>query len=215
VKSEEMINAQDLLRLLPTLGIFIFMGLYVYSTSLYPGGSQADLNSIGFDWRNNYWCNLMSENGMNGHVNPARPVALIAMVILCSSMTLFFFQFANYFEKNRNWKMTIKIAGTLAMLSAVFIFTRFHDVMTTILSFCGVIGIIGIIRALHKNQMTFFKVSGIICMLLICIINLLYYNEDLIKYLPIVQIMSFILILAWTIGLNFIMKSKNGLQHRA
>jgi len=209
MKNEGLINAKDLLRLLPTFGILIFMGLYVYSTTLYPGGSQADINSVGYDWRNNFWCNLMSENSMNGLENPARPVALIAMVILCSSMTLFFFQFANYFVKNRNWKMTIKIAGTLAMLSAVFIFTRFHDVMTTILSICGVIGIIGIIRALHKNHMAFFKVSGIICMTLVGVINLFYYDENLIKYLPLIQITGFILILAWTVGLNLKMKKKN------
>lgn len=203
-----MINAKDLLRLLPTFGILIFIGIYVYSTSLYPGGSQWDATSVGFDWKQNFWCNLMSEYALNGLENPARPVALLGMIILCSSMTLFFFQFANYFEKNRNWNMTIKIAGALAMFSAVFIFTRFHDIMTTILSVCGVIGIIGIVRALHKNKMTFYKVSGIICMLLIGIINLLYFNEDLIKYLPLVQLMGFILILSWTVGLNFEMKSK-------
>ncbi|NND80106.1 MAG: hypothetical protein HKN53_09410 [Maribacter sp.] len=203
-----MINTKTIFRFLPTFGILIFLGLYIYTTTLYPGGSQADLNSVGYDWRNNFWCNLMSEKSMNGLANPARPVALLGMVILCSSMTLFFFQFANYFVNNRTWQLTIKIAGTIAMVSAVFIFTSFHDVMTTILSICGVIGIIGIIRALHKNNMTFFKVSGVICMTLIGIINLFYYDENLIMYLPPIQIASFILILAWTIGLNF--KMKNG-----
>lgn len=207
-----MITTKAFLRLLPTLGILTFIGLYVYATTLYPGGSQADINSVGFDWRNNFWCNLMSEDAMNGLENPASPVALIGMVILCSSMTLFFFQFADYFEKNRIWKMTIKIAGALAMLSAVFIFTKYHDIMTTILSICGVLGIIGIIRALHKNNLTFFKVSGIICMALVGINNLFYYNENLIKYLPIVQKIGFILILAWTIGLNLKMKNENVLQ---
>ena len=84
--------------------------------------------------------------------------------------------------------------------------------MTTILSICGVLGIIGIIRALHKNNLTFFKVSGIICMALVGINNLFYYNENLIKYLPIVQKIGFILILAWTIGLNLKMKNENVLQ---
>ncbi len=202
-------SAKALLRLLPTLGILIFIGLYVYATTLYPGGSQADINSVGFDWRNNFWCNLMSEDAMNGRENPASPVALIGMVILCSSMTLFFFQFANYFVKNSIWKMTIKIAGAIAMLSAVFIFTKYHDIMTSILSICGVVGIIGIIRALHKNNLTFFKVSGIICMALVGANNLFYYTENLIQYLPIVQKVGFILILAWTVGLNLKMKNKN------
>ena len=209
-----MINAKHFLRLLPTFGILIFIALYIYATTLYPGGSQADINSIGFDWRNNFWCNLMDENAMNGVENPASPVALIGMVILCSSMTLFFFQFANYFVKNGIWKMTIKIAGALAMLSAAFIFTKYHDIMTTILSICGVVGIIGIIRALHKNNLTFLKVSGIICMALVGVNNLFYYNENLIKFLPVVQKVGFILILAWTIGLNLKMKNENEIQQR-
>ena len=137
-----MINTQSFIRLLPTWGIMFFIGLYYYATTLYPGGSQADENSVGFDWGNNLWCNLMSEEALNGLENPASPVALFGMVVLCSSMTLFFFLFANYFEKDRNWNVIIKAAGALAMLSAVFIFTKYHDVMTTILSVCGVVGII-------------------------------------------------------------------------
>jgi hypothetical protein len=206
-----MINAKAL-RLLPTLGILTFIGIYVYASTLYPGGSQADINSVGYDWRNNYWCNLTSEDAMNGLENPARPVALLGMVILCSSMTLFFFHFANYFEKNRIWKMTIKIANALAMGAAVFIFTKYHDIMTAISSICGVVGIIGIIRALHKNNLTFFKVSGMICVALLGILSLFYYNENLINYLPIVQKVGFIWILSWIVGLNLKMKNKNVLQ---
>ena len=204
-----MMNTKVFLKLLPTLGILIFVGLYFYATTLYPGGSQADLHTVGFDWRNNFWCNLMSEEAMNGLKNPASPVALFGMVILCSSMTLFFFHFANYFEKSRLWKLIIKIAGASAMFSAVFIFTQYHDIMTTILSVCGVVGITGIIRALHINQLTFFKISGIICMVLVGMNNLFYYSENLIIYLPIVQKLGFILILAWTIGLNLKMINKD------
>jgi hypothetical protein len=207
-----MINVKSFLRLLPTFGILIFIGLYIYSTTLYPGGSQADENSIGFDWSKNLWCNLMRKEALNGQNNPASPVALLGMVILCSSMTIFFFLFANYFEKNRNWNKTIKIAGACAMLSAVFIFTTYHDVMTTILSICGVVGIIGIIRALHKNNLTFYKVSGIVCMALVGLNNLFYYSENLVNYLPIVQKVGFILILAWTVALNLKMKNKSATQ---
>lgn len=207
-----MKNAKDFITFLPTFGILIFIGLFVYSASLYPGGSQADINSVGFDWFNNFWCNLMLENGLNGQENPARPVAIIALIVLCSSMTLFFFQFARHFVKNSVWKMIIKISGTLAMLGAIFIFTSYHDIMTTLLSVFGALVLIGLIRALHKRHLTFFKISGIVCIVLIGINNLMYYNEDLIKHLPVIQKINFILVLAWTIGLNLKMKKKNTLQ---
>ena len=209
-----MINPKDHLKLLPTFGILIFVGIYYYATTLYPGGSQVDLNSVGFDWSNNYWCNLMRENGLNGVQNKARPVALTGITILCGSMIIFFFLFANHFEKNRNWQMAIKISGTLGMLSATFIFTEYHDIMTTILSVCGTAVIIGMIRALHKNQLTFFKVMGAFCMLIIGLNNFFYYSESLIQYSPVIQKIAFVMILSWTVGLNLKMNNKNVLEER-
>ncbi len=200
-----MINGQGLVKFLPTIGIFLFVCIYIYASTLYPGGSRADINSMGFDWGNNHWCNLMSEYGLNGIQNKARPIAITGITILCSSMIMFFFQFANHFENNRNWKMIIKISGALAMLSATFIFTVYHDIMTTILSISGTLVIIGMIRALYKNHLPFFMVIGILCMVIIGINNFFYYNEDLTLYSPIVQKIAFVLILSWTVGLNFIM----------
>ncbi len=209
-----MKSAKDLLILLPTFGILIFIGLFVSAASLYPGGSQADINSVGFDWVNNFWCNLMNENAVNGQENPASLIAIIAMIILCASVTLNYFYFAAIFEKNWIWKMIIKISGTISTLSAVFIFTKYHDIMTTLLSVFGALGIIGIIRALHKNNLTFFKLTGIVCMILVGMNNLFYYVESLIEYLPMIQKITFILILAWIVGLNLKMKNKNVLQQR-
>ena len=198
-----MINGKRLVKFLPTIGIFLFVCIYIYASKLYPGGSRADINSMGFDWGNNHWCNLMSEYGLNGIQNKARPIAITGITILCSSMIMFFFQFANHFENNRYWKMIIKISGALAMLSATFIFTVYHDIMTTILSISGTLVIIGMIRALHKNHLPFFMVIGILCMVIIGINNFFYYNEDLTLYSPIVQKIAFVLILSWTVGLNF------------
>lgn len=205
-------TTKNLLILLPTFGILIFIGLYFYAASLYPGGSQADINSVGFSWANNYWCNLLSENGMNGLENPARPIAILALIILCSSFALFFFLFATHFVKNGIWKTTIKISGSTAMMAAVFIFTRYHDIMTTILSVFGVLVIIGIIRTIYISNLTFFKIMGLVCIIGIGINNLIYYSGNLIEYLPLIQKTNFVLVFGWTIGLNLKMKSKNVLQ---
>ncbi len=209
-----MITTKGLLKLLPSIGILVFIGIYIYASQLYPGGSIADVNSIGFDWRNNHWCNLMRESGLNGIQNQARPIAIAGISILCLSMIVFFIQFANHFEKSRTWNIAIKISGALAMLSATFIFTKYHDVMTTILSISGTIVIIGMIRALHNNQLTIFKVIGIFCILIIGLNNFFYYSEDLTQYSPIVQKCAFVLILSWTVGLNLKINNKNVLQHR-
>ena len=82
---------KNLVSILPTIGILIFVGFYLYSATLYPGGSQVNLNSIGYDWVNNYWCDLMNKYGVNGQVNQARIYSITAMIILCMSLTVFLY----------------------------------------------------------------------------------------------------------------------------
>jgi hypothetical protein len=123
--------------------------LYYYAATLYPGGSQANINSVGFDWMHNYWCNLMNVDAMNGLANPARPIAITAMVILCLSILRFFFQCANTLAMNKTWRLIIRVFGTLSMIAAILIFTSYHDSMTTISSAFGVIVVIGIIWAVY------------------------------------------------------------------
>jgi hypothetical protein len=196
------------IRYLPTIGILIFIGLYFYASKLYPGGSQIDVTSLGFDWQNNYWCNLMGETALNGEKNNARPVAIGAITMLCASMAFFFFQFANHFEKNKTWNTIIKISGALGMFSAVFIFTVLHDVMTTILSVCGTLVIVGMVRALYRKKLYLFVVMGILCMVIVAVNNLFYYNQNFNQYSPLVQKGAFILILSWTVGLNLKINTK-------
>ncbi|MBO0341063.1 MAG: hypothetical protein VX798_11470 [Bacteroidota bacterium] len=207
------INQKGLFKFLPTIGILVFIGIYFYASKLYPGGSLVDVNSAGFDWLNNHWCNLMRENGLNGVQNGARPVAIAGITILCGSMIIFFFQFADHFEKNGNWKNIIRISGTLAMLSACFIFTIYHNIMTTILSVFGTMVIIGMLRALYKNRLIFLMVMGVFCILIVGLNNFFYYNENLTQYSPIIQKIAFVLILSWTVCLNLTI-NKSALKQR-
>ncbi|MDB5246855.1 MAG: hypothetical protein JWQ40_1249 [Segetibacter sp.] len=50
-------------------------------------------NSIGFSWTQCYWCNLLNENVINGQGNPARPIALAAMLVLCITLAHLWFIF--------------------------------------------------------------------------------------------------------------------------
>ena len=137
----------------------------------------------------------MNEQGMNGIQNPARPFAISAMLILCSSLTLFFIQFSKQLEENRNWKWIIQTLGTISMISAVLIFTKYHDIMTTISSIFGVFVVIGIIRTIYNSYLTVFKISGVACVLLLGINNLIYYSENYIEHLPLIQKITFVLFL--------------------
>lgn len=203
-----MPKAASILTLLPSIGVLLFCVLYAYAASLYPGGSQANPDAIGFDWKHNYWCNLTNAEGINGMANPAKPVALVAMVLLCSSMTLFFFQFSRHFELSGFWKWAIPVMGTGSMLSAVFIATKHHDAMTTASSLLGLVVVFGIIRTIYRSRLRLIKASGALCMLLLGLNNAIYYSGYGIAELPIVQKATFVVVLAWIVGLNLIVFRK-------
>jgi len=191
-----------ILLMLPTIGILIFIGLYVYAANQYPGGSQANINSLEFDWINNYWCNLLNEESINGKQNPARPIAILAMLILSGSLLMFFFQFSKHFEENKIWKLIIQVCGTISMVTAIFIFTEYHDQVTILASVFGFFVMIGIIKGIYQSDMQLFKISGILCLFMLGINNYIYYSGSFIKYLPLIQKITFVLVLAWVMGLN-------------
>jgi hypothetical protein len=159
---KERKNIKIIMTRIPLIGILVFLGLYIYSSTLYPGGSQANLNSEGFDWINNYWCNLMNEEGMNGQQNPARPYSILAMVILCASLMVFFIHFSETVPKSKVWKRIIKIGGVLSMVAATLMFSKYHDLMTIISSFFGLFVVIGIIREIYKGESQAYKWSGML-----------------------------------------------------
>lgn len=139
---------------------------------------------------------------MNGINNPARPFAISAMIILCASLTAFFFQFATVLEKDKTWQCIIRLFGTLSMLSAALIFTKFHDTLTTVSSVFGVVVVLRMIRTIYNSQLQLFKISGITCIVLLMVNNFIYYSEYYIEHLPFIQKITFALVLAWIVALN-------------
>ena len=190
------------LKLLPTIGIILYVFLYIFSASLYPGGSQAALNSKGFDWINNYWCNLLNVEAMNGQLNPARPYAITAMIILCFSMALFFYLFPKFFFVSKFWKNATQFSGVIAMTFAVLIFTDYHDLMTSLASVFGLIALIGIFVGLAKNKSTRYLLAGVFCIFLMAINNYIYYSKQFLVALPLIQKITFAIVMVWVIALN-------------
>lgn len=201
--SKKKHTVNRLIGFIPAIGIVIFVLLYIYSTFLYPGGSQAKLDSIGFDWKHNYWCNLLNEKGMNGQDNPARGYAITAMTILCISLLLFFIQFAQTITTSRFWKLSIQLFGTISMVFAIFIFTSYHDLMTILSSIFGAFAVFGVIRDVYISKMNRFKISGIFCLILLAVNNYIYYTEQGIIYLPLLQKITFLAVLIWMIAINY------------
>lgn len=79
--------------LVPVLGSVLFIILYIIAAFLYPGGSLSGKTAVYYNWTENYWCNLLDDKAINGQVNSAKPVAMVAMLILCGSLSVFWILF--------------------------------------------------------------------------------------------------------------------------
>ncbi|MBK8485198.1 MAG: hypothetical protein IPL31_12885 [Saprospiraceae bacterium] len=198
--------------LIPIFGAFIFIILYVFASFLYPGGCQVSKNSIGFSWTNNYWCNLLNENGINGQYNPAKPIAMLGMLVLSLTLSFFWILFPIHFSTKR-MALTIQISGTLAMIIPLFLFSNLnHDIVTNLAAIFGIIASIGTFIVLYKAKWYWLFVFGLLNILLVGLNNYVYHSKELIVYLPVIQKISFAIFLIWICCLCiniFIMARKN------
>jgi hypothetical protein len=183
---------------IPLLGIPLFVLLYVWASFFYPGGSQADAQSTGFSWVNNYWCNLLNTTAINGQTNPAQPIAMTAMVVLCISLAVFWYLFPMI---SLSKKLSIRITqftGVAAMGTALLLNSSLdHDLITNLASLMGLVAVVGTLIGLRRLQWNVLFWFGTMNLLLVLLNNFLYYNAELIRYLPLVQKISFAAFLVW------------------
>ena len=193
----------------PIFGTILFVVLYIVATLLYPGGSQLDKNSIGFSWANNYWCNLLNGYAINGQQNPAKPIAMAGMIVLCLTLSFFWLLFPGHINMGKFAKLAIQISGTLAMTIAFFLFTKIdHDLVTNFASVFGLIATFGTFVGLYKTKWYGLFAFGLLNILLVGLNNYVYYNKELIIYLPIIQKISFATFLLWICSIDIYLYRK-------
>lgn len=198
-----MNKRNNILLLIPIFGAALFVMLYFVATIFYPGGSQVDKNAVGFSWLNNYWCNLLNDNAINGQPNTAKPIAIAGMIILCVTLSLFWLLFPLYINMGKKYKIAIQTSGLLSMGAASLLFTNFnHDLITNLASLFGLLATIGVYIGLYKLQWYRLFAFGLMNILLVALNNYVYYNQELIVYLPIIQKISFATFLIWICSIN-------------
>ena len=183
--------------LLPIAGIVVFTVLYMIAAALYPGGSQQDPLAVGFSIKHNYWCNLVNEHSIDGNVNPGQPFALAGMIALALSLSTFWYVLPGLMSTGIIPAKLVKTAGILAMIPALLIGSPQHDTMMYFSALFGVLALSGTVIALYKAQWNKLFWVGILIVVTIVLNNILYHSADLIRYLPVVQKLSFGLFLSW------------------
>lgn len=162
---------------------------------------QLDLAGV-----NNYWCNLLNTKAINGQYNPAKPVAIAAMFILCFTLSLFWILFPRHIQIGKRLKFMIQISGILSMIAAFLLLSNTnHDLAINIASSLGTIATICTFIGLYKNKLHLLFAFGLFIILLIGWNNYVYYSKVLIIYLPVIQKVSFAAFLIWICCIDIIL----------
>ena len=187
-------------RYLILIGIVISISLLLVAALYYPGGSQHDKNSIGYDWKNNYLSNLFGPKAVNGAPNASRPWATAGMLLLCASFALFFFEFSNKIPSKLSAKI-IRYFGVGAMLFAFLAVTPYHDFAITIASTLALISMFYITIFVFTSRLHLFKILSIVCLVASYSCNYVYFTRTHLELLPVLQKAALLLTITWMLCL--------------
>lgn len=162
----------------------------------------------------NYWCNLLNENAINGQHNSAKPIAMTAMFILCLTLANFWYIFPQQVGLQKSSQIALQISGILSMTIGMFLFTNLHDIIINVACFCGLVAIVGTFVGLQKLKWRNLFWLGIFNLILVALNNILYYGQGLRLYLPVVQKITFLFFLTWIclIDINLFTKINSKLE---
>ena len=93
------------------------------------------------------------------------------------------------------------------MVAAFFIVTPLHDAMVTLTSTLVLLSMFYIVVFVFKSKLHFLKVLSIVCLLVTYGCNFIYYTQNYLEWLPIVQKISLGLIILWILGLEYFAKA--------
>jgi hypothetical protein len=185
------------LALIPIGGIAVFVSMYILAAMVYPGGSYANTNGEGFSILNNYWCELMDPYAKNGQWNPARPIAVSAMAILCLSLTFFWYFLPLAFSAPVFRRFLVQYAGIASMLIAPFVFTNSHDAVVMSAGVFGSVAFTAALVELYLNGAAPLFRLGVVALAMVLICYYIFRTELFVDALPLLQKFAFILCLTW------------------
>ncbi len=183
--------------LLPVFGFCLYVLLYLVAVFQYPGGSEVDRSSVGFNWMQNYWCDLLAHNAENGLPNTARTIAITAMVVLCLSIALYSYFVPRLLDLPKWTKIVISTSGILSMGVLAFLQVGNHDTVINASVALGLLSILLTLWGMFHLRLWGFIIFGIVCLLLALLNIYVYYSKTWIGALPVIQKISFLAFLLW------------------
>ncbi|TWV96764.1 hypothetical protein [Chitinophaga pinensis] len=183
-------------------GVIISLALLIIATIVYPGGSYASDTTIGFDWGNNYLCNLFSPKAINGAGNTSRIWAISGWCLLCACYVAFFIDFSKRIPA-KGAANIIKYTGIGAMVFAFLAVTPYHDIMVTIADTLGLLCAFYIMVFTFKAKLHLLSILSVITLLLSYLMTYIYYSQQFMQILPVVQKVGIVMEVIWVLSLHY------------
>lgn len=193
---------------LTLFGIVIALVFLFISIGLYPGGSQHDEMTVGFDWRHNYLSNLLNPIAVNGADNPARTWAVCGVLFLCASAALVFVRLSAKIPHKSSANI-IRYAGVGAMLTALLAATPLHDLAMSISGTLLMLTLFYATVFIFKTKRYWLKALSVAYLVTLYSTAIIYFTQTGLAYLPVVQKLNLFVAIAWLLGLEYVVRSED------
>ena len=195
----------------PIVGLVLYIIVFTFAASAYPGGSFKYPNAIGYSFNHNFLCDVMHPITPSGSINNARSMAILSHLILSFTMISFFYILPNIFDvKNRNTKL-IAFFGVATMTVFIFMFTEHHDLIVTITGIIGTVALIPFFIELRHFKKKGLRKLVYLCYTLSIIVFFIFETKLGFYYLPFIQKITFVVDSWWVILSCLIVINKNKL----
>jgi hypothetical protein len=188
------------------IGLVIGVVFLMVATVFYPGGTNVNEFSQGYDWRNNYISNLLSPLAVNGMDNTARPWAMVGVLFLTTSFGLFFVAFSKRI-RIKSAAFVIKYFGiTATALGFLTVFPSLHDTMVTLSSMLTLIIFFYITVILLKSELQLLKWLSVLFLMTFYFGAYMYFTRSYLEFMPLMQKVIFLIKIVWVLTLTYLTK---------
>ena len=186
---------------MPALGVGLGLVLILWAAHLYPGGSDADPGSAGYDWSRNFISALFGPTAINGQPNPGRGFAAAALALWCIALGFSFWRISRHTASPRLAKV-LEISGIGSAVYALLVATPMHDLMVTIGLGFSLTAISTTVVILARNREWPLFAWGCLSLALSGLSASLYFSGAGAEVLPLIQKVNVSSLAGWILTVN-------------
>ncbi len=184
---------------IPIFGLGLYIILFAFAATAYPGGSINQPHANGYSFYHNFLCDTMSPITQSGIINEARFLAIISHLVLSLTMIAFFYILPKIFNKKNRNTLLISTFGISAMTVFIFMYTDYHDQIVTITGILGTIALIPFFIELKYFKNRGIKQLAYLCYAFSIVVFFIFETKIGFYYLPFIQKITFGLDATWVV----------------